>query len=297
MSVSKYYPFYGSKHRIRMGLSSIPASEWIEYEKDFVERVNEKQTLILSMRNRVLQSIAGSEDAQKELLDNILSFIDQHQSGLFTVNDHSLTRLDDNTTYDLAEYTNKPLELISYLAPDDFCLLEQCDDDYRLIAASVCAPTYWELTEKMGHPMKEVHAPISELEERIGRMIRHFFAHLKPDDYFQRSNWFLMPSPDMPLFKDRDDSNDGMGNLAVDNIMDKLYLRCERQSFRKLAITKNIAFGIKIYVSPLKIVEEHPEIAEDLILSIDAMGEDQKQLFGIHFYESMLREYLHSVLN
>ena len=296
MSVSQYYPFYGSKNRIRMGLCTIPASEWIEYEQDFIERIEEKCSLIHNTRERVIQCVAGSEEAQNELLANILCFIQQYHNDLFIVNEMSIIRSSDNTHYDFANFKEHPLELISYLVPDDFCLLEKCDDDYRLVAASVCAPTYWELTEKIGHPMKEVHAPIAQLEERIGRMIRHFFAGLKPDDYYQRSNWFLMPTSDLALFKDRDEGADDMSDLGVSNIMNKLYLRCERQSFRKLPQTETIAFGIKIYVSPLNIVEKHSSIAEDLILSIDAMSEDQKQLFGIHFYENTLREYLHSVL-
>ena len=297
MSVSQYYPFYGSKNRIRMGLSPISASEWIEYEPDFVDRIEEKHSLIHKIRDRVIQSTTGSESAQNELLANILSFIQQYHNDVFAVNENSIIRCSDNMYYDFANFKEHPLELISYLVPDDFCLLEKCDDDYRLVAASVCAPTYWELTEKIGHPMKEVHAPIAQLEERIGRMIRHFFSGLTPDDYYQRSNGFLLPTSELALFKDRDDSADDISDLNVSNIMNKLYLRCERQSFRKLPQTETIAFGIKIYVSPLNIVEKHSSIAEDLILSIDAMSEDQKQLFGIHFYENILREYLHSVLN
>ncbi len=279
-----------------MGLSSIPASEWIEYEDDFSARILEKQSLIQQNRDRVIQSTAGSEAAQNELLSNILSFIDHYQTDLFTVSDDSAIRHSDSMTYDLTEFKDNPLELISYLAPDDFCLLEQYEDDYRLVAGSVCAPTYWELTEKIGRPMKEVHAPIAQLEDRIGQVIRHFFAHLKVDDYYQRSNWFLLPTSNLPLFKDHDDSSNNMSDLDASNIMNKLYLRCERQSFRKLARTKNIAFGIKIYVSPLNIVEKHADIAKDLILQIKAMTADQKRLFGIDWYGKLLVDYLNSVL-
>jgi len=296
MSVTQYYPFHGSKDRIRMGLSSIPASEWIKYEDDYPARIMEKEQLICNQRSRVIQSIEGSEAAQIELLNDILSFIGSYQSDFFTIKDDLVISLRDNKVYEFSKFKSNPLDLISYLAPDDFCLLEKSDDDYRLAAASVCAPTYWDLSEKIGRPMKDVHAPIATLEEKIGRMIRHFFINLKPDDYYQRSNWFLMPTSDLTLFKDSYDAAMDMGDLNASNIMDKLYLRCERQSFRKLKQTEYIVFGIKIYVSPLSIVSKHTEIAEDLILAITSMTSDQKQLMGINSYENTLLDYLNSVL-
>ena len=82
----------------------------------------------------------------------------------------------------------------------------------------------------------------------------------------------------------------------INNIRDKLYLRCERQSFRKLRQTKNIAFGIKIYVAPLSIVEKHTEIAEDLILSLNTMTAEQKELLGTDLYQGVLVNYLESVI-
>lgn len=295
MSVKQYYPFNGSKNRLRVGLHSIAESEWIQYEDDFSSRIEEKQRLILQQKPRVIQSITGSEAAQNELLENILLYIDTYQKDLFTVNENAVLSHVDNRIYKLADYQSRPLELISYLAIDDFCLLDKLNDDYRLNAASVCAPTYWELAEKIGKPMKEVHASIPRLEDKIGRMIRHFFINLQPDHYYQRANWFLMTTPKMPLFKDDHNNDTDVGALNVGNIMQKLYLRCERQSFRKLAQTKNIVFGIKIYVAPLSIIEKHKEIAKDMILSVQAMSVEQKQLLGITPYEVVLKEYLHSV--
>lgn len=295
MSVTQYYPFYGSKDRIRMGLCAISASDWIKYEDDYSERISQKMNLIANQRDRVIQCVEGSEDAQFELLDEILTFIDSYKTELFTLKNNSIISHRDNRTYDLSEYESKPLDLISYLVADDFCLLDKFNDDYRLAAASVCTPTYWELSEKIGKPMKDVHAPIATLEEKIGHMIRHFFVNLKPNDYYLRSNWFLMSTPDLTLFKDAFDITENSHNIDADNIIDKLYLRCERQSFIKLKKTKYIAFGIKIYVSPLSIVSKHTEIAEDMRLAIKSMSEDHKQLIGINMYENQLLDYLKSV--
>ncbi len=296
MSVVKHYPFNGSKNRLRLGLSAIPASEWIYYEDDFSKRISEKKSLILQQKNRVIQCMGNSEAAQNELLDSVLLYIAKYKSDLFAISEGTVISHADNSEYELSMYKHAPLELISYLVPDDFCLLEKYSDDYCLTAASVCSPTYWELSEKMGKPLKDVHAPIPNLEDKIGRMIRHFFANLKVDDYFQRSNWFLTVNPDLSLFLNNYNLGNHIEGLNINNIEEKLFLRTERQSFRKLKNTENIAFGIKIYVSPISIIKKHKAIAEDLIVAINIMTKDQKQLLGIDLYENILKEYLNSVI-
>lgn len=296
MSVVNYYPFNGSKNRLRLGLSSIPASEWIQYENDYSQRTLEKKSLIGGQRDRVIQYIDNSQAAQHELLKEILSYIAKYQADLFTVNEGVVISHADDVEYELSSYKDNPFELISYLAPDDFCLLDKQDTDYQLAAASVCNPTYWELSEKMGRPLKDVHAPIPNLEDKIGRMIRHFFANLKVDDYFLRSNWFLTSNPELPLFLDGYNQESDIESLDVTNIEERLFLRTERQSFRKLKNTENIAFGIKIYVSPISIVKKHTAIAEDLITAIKTMTIEQKQLLGIDLYAGVLEDYLQSVL-
>ena len=296
MSVAEHYPFNGSRNRLRLGLSTIPASEWIHYENDYSKRIAEKKELIQQQRRRVIQYVESREAAQHELLECVLLYIANYKSDLFTVNEEVVISHADNNEYELARYQHNPLELVSYLVPDDFCLLEKDNDDYRLIAASVCNPTYWELSEKMGQSLKNVHAPIPNLEDKIGRMIRHFFTNLKVDDYFQRSNWFLTTNPNFPLFLDDSSLKNEIESLTINNIEEKLFLRTERQSFRKLKNAENIAFGIKIDVSPLSVIKQHTAIAEDLIVAINTMSLEQKQLLGINAYEDLLNEYLHNVI-
>ncbi|MDW3095768.1 MAG: DUF3445 domain-containing protein [Gammaproteobacteria bacterium] len=297
MSVAKYYPFNGSKNRLRLGLTSIPESEWIQYEKDLPERIAQKKKLIYEQPNRVIQYSDESLSAQRELLQNIISYLAKYKSDLFILNDSSITSYTEGITYEFEKYKNNPLELISYLVADDFCLLEKFNDDYRLVAGSVCSPTYWELSEKIGKPMKDVHAPIPNLEDRIGHMIRHFFSGLNTDVYYQRSNWFIMSNSDLTLFKDDSNPDKEINNLNISNIEDKLFLRSERQTFRKLSKTKNIAFGIKIYVSPLSILKKHTLIAEDLIQGLNTMSVDQKEIMGVSLYEDLLEIYLHGILD
>ena len=101
-----------------------------------------------------------------------------------------------NIIYLLQDYDECPLETGEFIwLQMIFCLLKEEGEDYKLVAASVCAPTWWTLSEKMGEPLANIHAPIANLEGKIGRMIRHFLQNLKMDDCYQRSNWFFVLKP------------------------------------------------------------------------------------------------------
>ena len=256
MSVAKYYPFNGERGRLRLGLNSIALSEWLLYGDDFKNRVQEKKQLIKSEGERVLCAMQNSIDAQQELLDLLLAHLIKYHSKEFDVTDESIHSRLDNLFYFYADYKNNPLELASYIAGDDICLLEEGSEDFKLVAASVCAPTWWDLQEKIGRSLSDIHAPIADLEEKIGRMIRHFLKNLKVDNCFQRSNWFLFTRPDYCVFPNSYDFYSDMKNVSLDNIESTLFLRIERQTFRRMEKSNHIVFGIKVYVEQISIIKK-----------------------------------------
>jgi len=292
MSVAKYYPFNGERGRLRLGLGVVEFSEWIQYEKDFADRINEKQYLINKKGKQVLDAMPGSLAVQQELLDLVLRNIKQHHTDRFVISDDEVVCKNNNKCYAIVDYENNPLELVSYLVADDYCLLEEDGEDYKLVAASICAPTWWTLAEKMGKPLVGIHASIAGLEEKIGRMIRHFLQNLTVEDCYQRSNWFLFSRPDFCVFPHNFDMYKDMIDVNLENIEERLYLRSERQTFRRLENTNAIAFGIKVYVEPISVVRQCPEIAQDLMTALNTMTTEQKQDLGISFVEKTLESYL-----
>lgn len=296
MSVAKYYPFSGKKGRLRLGLNPITVSDWIQYEDDFKDRINKKHRLINIERARVLYLSDKSIPAQQEFLNLLIEYLLKYKSNLFQQSGSEIFSLKENKHYDVEEYKNCPIELISYLAPDDFCLLEECEDDYKLMAATVCAPTWWDLSEKIGKPLTSIHSPIADFEEKIGRMIRHFLKNLTNEDLYKRSNWFLFGAPDLCVFPSNFDTYKNLLNITSENIEENLYLRTERQTFRKLTKTGAIVFGIKVYVSPISILKKVPAIAEDLLLSLEEMSTQQKESLAINLIEKELVNYIQKIV-
>jgi len=297
VSIAKYYPFNGERGRLRLGLTSIDCSEWIQYEDDFTERLIQKSKLIKELGREVLDALPSSNATQKEFLKLLLEHIQLHHRDTFTVSENGVLNRINKKFYSIDNFSNNPLELVSYLAADDFCLLEEDGGDYKLVAASVCAPTWWSLQEKMGEPLVSIHKPILNLEEKIGRMIRHFLKNLKVNECYQRSNWFLFASKELCVFPNSFDFYSEMNGIDEGNIETSLYLRSERQTFRKLKNSNAIVFGIKVYVEPISVVKDHPAIAEDLTVALNTMNEEQKQGLGITYVEKPLKKYLSSVVS
>ena len=99
MSVAKYYPFSGKKGRLRLGLNPITVSDWIQYEDDFRERINEKHRLINNERDRVLYSSDKSILAQHEFLNLLVKFLVNYKSNLFELSSSEIFSLKENKSY------------------------------------------------------------------------------------------------------------------------------------------------------------------------------------------------------
>ena len=55
---------------------------------------------------------------------------------------------------------------ISLSVPDDLCVIES-HGNQRLIAASVCSPSYWDLTKKIGKSLRDIHKPVKTLNKKL----------------------------------------------------------------------------------------------------------------------------------
>ena len=134
---------------------------------------------------------------------------------------------------------------------EDMCLLtlRPGDEQYRLVGAAVAWPSDWRPADKLGLPLRALHAPIAGYEEQLATGVDHFMAKLKPGAIYGRCNWFIaatgarrwVAAPPEQAF----------AHVTAENAGETLFVRSERQTLRRLPQTGAILFGIGIYVSPL----------------------------------------------
>ena len=144
------------------------------------------------------------------------------------------------------------LEGAARSAWEDMCLLvrREGEEVYRLVGAAVAFPTDWRPAEKLGLPLVALHRPIHGYAEQLASGVDHFMAKLAPGPIFGRSNWFVSPVPDLRWLDTRCDA-DAFAGIIPDNAGERLFVRCERQTLRRLPETGAILFTIGVYVAPL----------------------------------------------
>ncbi|MEM8725789.1 MAG: DUF3445 domain-containing protein [Pseudomonadota bacterium] len=137
-------------------------------------------------------------------------------------------------------------------AHEDMCLLTRFDgeDAYRLIGAAVAWPSDWNPADKLGLPLRALHAPIAGYEEQLASGVDHFMAKLKPGPVYGRCNWFIAPTGEKRWITDGIPKH-AFAHVTAENAGETLFVRSERQTLRRLPQTGAILFTIGIYVEPL----------------------------------------------
>jgi len=135
---------------------------------------------------------------------------------------------------------------------EDLCLLTQRpgEDVYRLIGAAVAWPSDWRPAEKIGLPLRALHAPIAGYEEQLAMGVDRFMATLRPGPIYARCNWFIAAAGERRWLPDRPPA-EAFAHVTPDNAGETLFVRSERQTLRRLPQTGAILFTIGIYVEPL----------------------------------------------
>lgn len=135
---------------------------------------------------------------------------------------------------------------------EDLCLLTQRpgEEAYRLIGAAVAWPSDWRPAEKIGLPLRALHAPIQGYEEHLATGVDRFMATLRTGAIYGRCNWFVAATGERRWLPDRP-PQEAFAHVTPDNAGETLFVRSERQTLRRLPETGAILFTIGIYVEPL----------------------------------------------
>lgn len=135
---------------------------------------------------------------------------------------------------------------------EDLCLLtkREGEDVYRLIGAAVAWPSDWHPSEKIGLPLRALHAPIAGYEEQLATGVDRFMETLRPGPIYGRCNWFIAATGERRWLPDCPPA-EAFAYVTPYNAGETLFVRSERQTLRRLPQTGAILFSIGIYVEPL----------------------------------------------
>jgi dimethylamine monooxygenase subunit A len=274
-----HLPFQPGPYRMAMDLVSVPEPAWFEFDRHYPAEMAEKQRLLATIPDAVFAALPASDAARTEALEMVLAALTAHHGDWFS-RDGSVVR-NHLTEEAWGIGSIDPLELVGRLVQEDFCLIQLEGERPVFTAAMLCFPSRWRLAEKIGKPLGDVHGPVPLYADRLERPVDRFMRHLKPGHIASRLNWSLLDDPALfqPGGKWR---SDGPSEVTEADAGEKVFLRVERQTLRRMPATGAVLFGIRVHVYPLSRVIDGPERASALLSAVHALPTE------IQHYKSLL---------
>jgi hypothetical protein len=140
---------------------------WLEIESTYRERIRQRQDLFAKHGSDVLQALPGSELACKELMEMCIQFLCARYPEHFRLDGHVLVNGLLGTKHDLS--TKEPLHVVLDNIPEDFALILRDEKTGRYIfrAGVICSAVGWNVKEKIGLEMGDIHKPVPDFKEKL----------------------------------------------------------------------------------------------------------------------------------
>jgi len=291
LPLPKHTPYLDGQGGVKIGLSPISESAWLELDNKFEEEILLKKNLLNTNRDDVLQISEGSKDEQEEILESILNYLQKFHSDKYTFSKDSIYIKSTNDLYDLNQFKN-PIELASLLVQEDLVLMSSKENKFYLEAASLSAPSHWSLTEKFSKSLMNLHDGVPGYKEDIGKRVDEIFNKLPTERILERYNWSIYDDPKLfqpvhskPFVEFRE------------TIPNRLFLRVERQTIRKLPKYGSILFTIRVHVDPIESILSDKHSLESLKMAVENLSEPMKEYKSINQFEKILLDWLEDKIN
>lgn len=261
---ARYLPLDGKPFTVGMGLRALDIKQWLEIDDSYGIDIQQKKSLFQQHPKQVFattpEGLAGSIET--------LELVSEH-----------LENLDPEFQTEPVDLNLHPLHSASLLVQEDLCVMSRIDGQWKLTSASVCFPSRWDLTEKIGTSLREIHAPVPHYEERIGQATDTMFDKFEVERPVWRINWTILDNPD--LFQPQSIHRELDPDLSLDEFTQKIYFRIERQTLRVLPNSGDVLFTIRTYVDSLNsIASRYPEFQANLAQTLDAASRQTREYKG-----------------
>ncbi|KRB51750.1 hypothetical protein ASE04_09435 [Rhizobium sp. Root708] len=285
MTLPAYTPYDGSARPFTIGLMPLDLARWIEPDADWARYVGEKRRLAETHRDEIFVAEEDTAQAQQEVLDLLSVHLAECHPEL------AANLRETPTLQDAPPLFNAGLTI-----QDDLVIMRRKTDGWHLVAGFVAFPSSWSLREKFGLPMQAIHADVPDFGEgtRNATLITRIFDNLQVSQPVERLNWSVNVTGDLflPLSKHRRPPS------AKPFTLSERFARVERQTLRRLPLSGDILFTIRVYVDPIAAIAGHPNaaaLAASFASQLDGLDDRQAAYKGLTLQKAELAAKLRAL--
>lgn len=285
-----YLPFMDASAHPTLGLKPLPQQDWLDIDAEFEPYLRYKAQLLDQHYGDVFVALSGSEAAQAEVLSLVVDHLLTYFPDRYEKSDQKIT-LKPSQQWAFAAFSSAPLDLAGRLIQEDLCILLPGATGYELAAASVCFPLRWNMPEKIGKPLGQIHEQVPTYRQRLERPVDNVFSRLREGYPGLRFNWTIVDAPDLYLNQEKLVTQHSP-DITATNAGQMLWLRVERQTIRRLPISGGVLFTIRTYIYPLETVIQDPMVAKKLAASVAALTPEMQKYKNLLPFRTALLSYL-----
>jgi dimethylamine monooxygenase subunit A len=276
-------PYDGSAKPFTIGLKPLDPHEWIEVDHNLKTYLAEKWRLYAEKCNDVLAAMSGTEDAQSEVLQMLLDYLPHRFPDTYRLDGSVMDIADGAFRVHRMFNPVSALATAGRLVQEDLVIMGRSPEGWRLVAASLCFPSAWNLHEKIGRLMHEVHGPVPGFNKdtRNAGLIERMFDNLRVEQPVIRWNWTLFGEDTLHLPAAENSMTRRFGDGPV---AEHVFMRLERQTLRKLPRTGDILFTIRTHIDPMDVLEHHadgPRLAAAMAGQVAAFSPEEMAYKGL----------------
>lgn len=250
----------------RMGTRAIGEADWLLSDAHRDCELALRRQFVADGLDEVFASTADAYDAGEEAASVVIEWLARHRP-VADLPDAP----DDGAGEDRADedgaVADHPLVRAGLQVQEDLCLMPRDETSWRLTARLVCFPTYWRLGEKMGRSQGTIRGPVPHYADELSDRVGLFFDRLAPDRIVARRNRGFSPPPPNPLLFVPHPIPNG---VELSYAPERLWLRSERQTLRRLPRSGAVLFTIKVQLAPVTELTERPELTERLLAMMES---------------------------
>ncbi len=195
---------------------------WLTVDSAYAGQMALRGRLIADRPAAVIATVPGAEPAIAALRDTVMHTLAADPR--FTVAGDAVVRPDGCRV----DTRGPELEVLGRIVAEDLCVMERRDGVHVLVAAVLCFPSSWTLTQKIGRPLVGIHAPVPEYDADIARRVQRLFDGARTGRPMWRAN--LLRHQKARLHNPMPE-----GAPKPQHQADWAYLRSERQTVLRLS--------------------------------------------------------------